>query len=150
MNEIEFAIAADEDIEEIVSVSIKSFHSDINVGANIFKGPPGYDSIEFHIEMLKKATCFFKMVLNEKIIGAFWFMKETNGSAYLYRIFVDPEFQNQGAGLKAFQFLFETFPGITKWSLKTPKWNKRTPNFYKKVGFEISAEDEKFKFFELK
>ncbi len=114
MNEIQFTPAIDEDIEELTSISVKSFHSDINVGANILKGPPGYDSVEFHKEMLKEASCFYKIISNQKTIGAIWFMKQQNDSAYLYRIFLDPDYQKQGVGLKSFLFLFETFAEIKK------------------------------------
>lgn len=137
-----------EDIEELTSVSINSFHSDINIGADRLKGPPGYDSAEFHKEMLKEATCFFKIIHDLRIIGAFWFMKQQEDKAYFYRIFLDPKYHMQGIGLKAFDFLFNTFPEITSWSLRTPKWNKRTSNFYHKAGFKISGETERFRFFE--
>ena len=145
---IVFSIAAVEDIEEITAVSIKSFHSDINFGANRLKGPPGYDSAEFHKQILAEASFFYKIMHGQKIIGAFWFMKEKEDSAYLYRIFLDPDYHKQGIGLKAFHFLFNMFPEIKTWSLRTPKWNVRTPNFYKKAGFKVSEETEKFKFFE--
>ena len=75
-------------------------------------------------------------------------MKKEMQKAYLYRIFVDPDFHNKGICLESFTFLFENFPEVKTWSLKTPKWNIRTPSFYKKVGFKISKEDERFLFFE--
>jgi ribosomal protein S18 acetylase RimI-like enzyme len=75
-------------------------------------------------------------------------MKEENNTAYLYRIFIDPYYHGQGIGRKAFEFLFNTFPEIKTWKLKTPKWNKRTSKFYNKVGLEVTREDERFNYFE--
>ena len=148
MKGIEFHIATLNDIEELTAVSIKSFHSDISVGANILKGPPGYNSTDFHREMLREASFFYKIVVSNRIIGGFWFMQKEKKKAYLYRIFLDPDFHNEGIGIESFRFLFKNFPEIKTWSLKTPKWNNRTPSFYQKVGFKISKEDERFLFFE--
>ena len=132
----------------MISISIKAFHSDIKAGANILKGPPGYNSLEFHKEMLKKACGFYKIMAKSSIVGAFWFMKEDNNTAYLNRIFIDPYYHRQGIGRKAFEFLFNTFPEIKTWKLKTPKWNKRTSTFYNKVGLKVTREDERFNYFE--
>jgi ribosomal protein S18 acetylase RimI-like enzyme len=148
MKNISFELANEDDLEELTSISIKSFHSDIKVGANIQKGPPGYNSLEFHKEMLEKAYAFYKIMANKSIIGAFWFMKQENNTAYLYRIFIDPKYHRQGIGIKTFKFIFNTFPEVKTWALKTPKWNSRTPKFYKKVGFEIIREEERFNYFE--
>lgn len=126
----------------------QSFHSDINVGANILKEPPGYNSTDFHREMIKEASFFYKILVSDRIIGGFWFMKKEEQKAYLYRIFVDPDFHDKGIGFESFAFLFENFPEVKTWTLKTPKWNTRTPSFYQKVGFKISKEDERFLFFE--
>ncbi|MEN8244440.1 MAG: GNAT family N-acetyltransferase [Thermodesulfobacteriota bacterium] len=147
MKNISFELATEDDLKELTSISIKSFHSDIKIGADILKGPPGYNSLEFHKKMLKKAYAFYKITTNGSIVGAFWFMKEENNTAYLYRIFVNPDCHRQGIGEKAFGFLFNTFPEIKNWELKTPKWNKRTPKFYNKVGFKITREDERFNYF---
>jgi ribosomal protein S18 acetylase RimI-like enzyme len=144
MDCIKFDIATIEDIEDLTLVSINSFHSDINFGADKFKGPPGYDSVEFHKQMIQEASYFYKIINDDKIIGAFWFMKQQEDEAYLYRIFLDPAYHKKGIGLKAFDYLFNNFPEIKSWSLRTPKWNNRTPNFYHKAGFKISEETERF------
>ena len=149
MKSISFKLATKDDLEELTSISIKSFHSDIQFGANILKGPPGYNSLEFHEEMLEKAYAFYKIMANGYIVGAFWFMKKENSTAYVYRIFLDPKYHRQGVGEKAFEFLFNTFPEVKTWELKTPKWNKRTPKFYHKVGLEISKNDERFNYFKI-
>jgi len=150
MNNIKFEIANEDDLKDLTSLSIKSFHSDIHVGAGILKGPPGYDSLEFHKEMLSSASFFYKIVLDEKTIGGFWFMQQKVDEAYLYRVFLDPDYHQLGFGIKIFEYIFSNFPAVKLWSLKTPRWNTRTPKFYRKIGFEISKEDEKFSYFTKK
>jgi GNAT superfamily N-acetyltransferase len=84
---------------------------------------------------------------NDKIIGGFWFYKDDSEKAFLHRIFIDPAFHKKGIGLKTFAFLFQSFPEIKQWSLKTPHWNTRTLCFYKKLGFEITEKTDRFSFF---
>ena len=148
MKDITFELVTNEDIEELTAVSVRSFHSDINHGAEILKGPPGYDSVDFHREMLKESSCFYKILSNREIIGGFWFMKQENEAAYLYRIFLDPGYHRKGIGLRALNFLRGTFPEIKVWRLKTPKWNTRTQKFYVKAGFKISEIADRFNFYE--
>ncbi|WP_022666254.1 GNAT family N-acetyltransferase [Desulfospira joergensenii] len=149
MKDITFKLVTDEDLAYVTDISIKSFHSDIDVGAEVLKGPPGYDSIDFHREMLRESSCFYKILTNQNIIGAFWFMKKGKEEAYVYRLFIEPSFHKHGIGLKIFKFLFQRFPEIKIWQLKTPKWNKRTKQFYEKIGFKISEETERLFFFKM-
>jgi ribosomal protein S18 acetylase RimI-like enzyme len=136
------------DIEELVRVSIRSFHSDYLVGApSKTGGPPGYDSIQFHNKILVKSDAFYKIIEYEKIIGAFWIVYKGNNHTELSRVFIDPDYQRKGIGNRVFQFLFNKYPNITKWSLDTPKWNIRTYNFYTKLGFKIEHEDNSFYYF---
>jgi predicted acetyltransferase len=136
------------DAKELTAISIDAFHTDFTeAGRKTMGGPPGYDSIEFHKKMIKESTQFYKILIGSSIIGGFWFIQKNSKSAYLYRIFVDPKFHHKGAGLQAFEFLFQSIPNIKFWSLKAPVWNTRTLNFYKKVGFEITEKSDKFSFF---
>ncbi len=148
---IYFKIASTKDAEQITTVSVKAFHTDFFVGGRkSIGGPSGYDSTEFHKQTIKEASKFYKILMDDRIIGGFWFFNNNVEHAYLSRIFVDPEFHNKGVGLKSFKFLFQNYPDIKKWSLQTPIWNTRTPKFYIKLGFEIVKESEKFIFFTKK
>jgi GNAT superfamily N-acetyltransferase len=57
------------------------------------------------------------------------------------RIFITPEYQNQGIGAQAFQFLWGEYPLAKCWTLEAPAWNQRNRHFYKKVGFAEIGED---------
>ncbi len=143
-----FEIVDIKDAQKLTSISIDAFHTDFVVAGRSTKGgPPGYDSVEFHEQMIKEATKFFKIMIGNDIIGGFWFIQENSEEAYLYRLFIDPKFHCKSLGLQSFYFLFSNFPDIKIWTLKVPIWNTRTPKVYKKIEFEIVAESEKFLFF---
>ena len=144
-----FKIAEINDAQVLTLISISAFHTDFEIAGRSTKGgPPGYDSVEFHKKMIKEATRFFKIVVDNTPIGAFWFCRDNADDAYLYRLFIDPKYHRKGIGIQLFDFLFKTFPDIKTWTLKIPIWNTRTPKFYKKVGFRIIDRSDRFLFFE--
>ncbi len=145
---IHFEIANTFDAKNLTEISIDAFNTDFIVAGRKTKGgPPGYDSTEFHEQMIDESSKFYKILLDGAIIGGFWFNKESLEKAYLYRIFVDSKFHHTGIGLQVFEFLFQNFPCIEQWSLKVPIWNTRTPKFYIKLGFEMTEKTDRFLFF---
>ena len=145
---IVFKNAAAMDAKALTEISIAAFHSDfIAAGRKTEGGPPGYDSVAFHKQMIEEASRFYKILFNDTIIGGFWFNKKSPENAYFSRIFLDPQFHCKGIGLLAFDFLFSAFPEIKTWSLKTPIWNTRSPKFYLKLGFKITEKSNRFLFF---
>jgi ribosomal protein S18 acetylase RimI-like enzyme len=143
-----FETADINDVQKLTSISINAFHTDFMVAGRSTKGgPPGYDSIGFHEQMIKESTRLLKIVMDNDIIGGVWFIQKNSGEAYLYRLFIDPKFHRKSIGLQSFYFLFTNFPDIRSWTLKVPIWNTRTPKFYKKLGFEIVDESDRFLFF---
>ena len=145
---VNFETAEIVDAPILTKISIDAFHSDFIVaGRESIGGPPGYDSIKFHEQMIEDSSGFYKILSGDTIIGCFWFTKENEENAYLYRIFIDPNFHCKNIGSQAFEFLFRKFPKIGFWSLKVPIWNSRTPNFYHKIGFKIKERSDRFIFF---
>jgi len=64
------------------------------------------------------------------------------GHYELGRIYVDPDFQNQGIGQQAVKLMFRAFPEVNRWTLGTPSWAIRNQHFYEKLGFEKLGETE--------
>ncbi len=146
---LHFEIADSKDAQKLTLISIDAFHTDFLVAGRKTKGgPPGYDSIEFHEQMIKESTKFLKIMMGNDIIGGCWFIQKNKEEAYLCRLFIDPKFHGKHIGLQVFYFLFANFPDIKIWTLKVPIWNTRTPKFYKKLGFKIVDESDRFLFFE--
>ena len=129
-----FVRAKPGDAETLAEISERAFHSDIDCGAPGLGGPPGYKSAEWQRRMMRIAQ-YYKIVDGARIVGGFIVFPKEPRCYELGRIFVDPDFQNQGFGTRAFEFLWKEFPLAKKWTLGTPAWNRRTRHFYKKVGF---------------
>ncbi len=131
-----------EDAEELTRASRISFDDDTSKhGIATSGGPPGYDIIEkqkFWIE----TTNYYKFVLDNKIVGGMFlnsgleFSKTSSDDNYcLIRLFILPDFQNQGIGTKALKFIEHEFPQAKKWTLDTPHWAIRNHHFYEKMGY---------------
>jgi len=103
-------------------------------------GPPGYNSPAWQVKMMRVGE-YYKIVLDDQIVGGLIVLCEGTREYELGRIFIAPEFQNQGLGTQACGFLFETYPLARLWTLGTPAWNERTRHFYAKLGFEEVSED---------
>ena len=133
--EIVFRKARSKDAEALARVSERAFHSDIHCGAPGLGGPPGYDSPDWQRKMMRMGQ-YFAISSKGQVIGGIIVFPQAPREYNLGRIFVDPDFQNQGIGTQAIEFLWSEFPLAKRWTLGTPEWNQRTRHFYKKVGFE--------------
>jgi GNAT superfamily N-acetyltransferase len=137
---IRFEKAKPEDAKALALASWLAFDGDVNYGAPGKGGPPGYKSDQWQIRMMV-AGGYYKILADARIVGGF--IVRLRGYRYyeLARIFIHPEFQNQGIGTRAFQFLWSEYPDVERWTLGTPAWNHRNRHFYRKVGFVEVGED---------
>lgn len=131
---VTFEKARSGDTERLAEVSKLAFDYDIHYGAPGPGGPPGYDSAEWQRRMMGFGD-YYKIVEGKRIIGGIIILRKAVREYEVGRIYIEPEFQDQGFGTEAFQFLWDTYPLAKRWTLGTPGWNKRTQHFYKKVGF---------------
>lgn len=129
-----FERAKVEDAKALALVSWKAFDHDVNYGAPKDGGPPGYKSDVWQSTMVKRGW-YYKILAEGRIIGGIIVFPRREGHYELGRIFLHPDFQNQGIGTQAFAFLWKEFPKAKRWTLSTPGWNRRTRHFYQKVGF---------------
>jgi GNAT superfamily N-acetyltransferase len=84
---------------------------------------------------------YYRILANDHIIGGFVVCQRGYQTYEVARIFVHPEYQNQGIGTQAFDFLWQQYPNVQLWRLGTPAWNRRTRHFYQKVGFVEVGKD---------
>jgi RimJ/RimL family protein N-acetyltransferase len=134
---IRFEKARPADATTLALVCGWAFDNDINYGAPGKGGPPGYKSDMWQLRMMSRG-CYYKMILEEpgeRIIGGFFVFQNAFGDCELARIFIDPDYQNQGIGTQAMAFMEASFPDAHRWTLGTPAWNLRTQHFYEKVGY---------------
>lgn len=133
--EVSLEQAAEADAEELANISKRAFHSDVDVGAPGKEGgPPGYDSPEFQVRLMKWCD-YYKILYDGQLVGGFIISKKGPGHYECSRIFVDPEFQNRGVATRSFELVWTRYPDQKIWTLGTPEWNVRTKHFYEKIGF---------------
>jgi RimJ/RimL family protein N-acetyltransferase len=131
---IRFEKARSSDAKQLAEASKLAFDYDIHYGAPVPGGPPGYDSAAWQSRAMRLGD-YYKIVAGERIIGGIVVFRQGVRAYEVGRVFIEPDFQNQGIGAEAFEFLWETYPLAKRWTLGTPGWNQRTQHFYKKVGF---------------
>jgi RimJ/RimL family protein N-acetyltransferase len=137
-----FRKARPSDAEALAGASERAFHSDVHCGAPPGPpgGPPGYNSAAWQAKIMRLGE-YYSILADGRIVGGIIVFRKGTREYELGRIFVDPEFQNQGIGTRAFGFLWQSYPLAKRWTLGTPKWNRRTRHFYSKVGFTEIGED---------
>jgi RimJ/RimL family protein N-acetyltransferase len=131
---IQFKKARPGDAKGLALASWRAFDNDINYGAKGKGGPPGYNSEKWQSKMMRMGK-YYKILDDYRIIGGIVIFDKGNGHYYLCRIFIEPDYQNQGIGAQAIEFIEKTFPQAKRWTLDTPQWNKRTQHFYEKMGY---------------
>ncbi|MBN1812087.1 MAG: GNAT family N-acetyltransferase, partial [Anaerolineae bacterium] len=95
MDQVLFRKARPQDAPALAEASKGAFHSDIHCGAPGLGGPPGYDSPQWQRKMMRIGD-YYKIVLGEEVVGGFIVFRKAPREYELGRIFVDPDFQNQG------------------------------------------------------
>lgn len=135
-------------ILELVRISKDAFESDVLVGAPIGDVPPQYDSVEWHMDMMKEGH-LFTAIVDEKIIGgAILFFDSKNNTVYIGRIFVDPAEFKKGYGIAIMKKIESMYTDVLSFNLDTPEWNFRTNRFYKKLGYKELKRKEGFVFYQ--
>ncbi|QJT10621.1 GNAT family N-acetyltransferase [Oceanidesulfovibrio marinus] len=118
----------------------RSFDEDTRIHLNKEEGgPPGYDNGDFLRKWaLHEDSTAFKVELDSKLIGMYIVWIFPNNENMLGTIFIDPEYQNQGLGLKIWKHIEQKYPNAKVWRTETPGFSKRNHNFYvNKCGFSI-------------
>ena len=104
--------------------------------------------MNWHLRMI--LTCdVYKIVMEDgrfdklsgHIVGGIIVYEKGYRHMELGRMFIHPDYQNQGLGKQAIQFLEETYPEAKLWTLDTPAWNKRNIHFYQKMGYELTGKE---------
>ena len=146
-----YIVKAEEDqIEDIVNMSIRAFETDVNVGGEKGDCPPDFDSIEWHKQMTWEGHLYQAMVEKDLVGGAIVFPDKTNNSVYIGRIFIDSVYHRKGYGILLMECIEKSFPSAAEFNLDTPCWNERTNAFYQKIGYRIIKVEDGFNFYQKK
>lgn len=135
-------------IGKIVAISKAAFNSDITVGSFTSGGPPEYDSVPWHEDMLNKGHLFQAIEDGEIVGGAILFLDNNGEFLYVGRIFIDPIHHRKGYGISLMTLIEKRYPHVKQIMLDTPLWNVRTNAFYKKLGYSEVKRDEEFAYYQ--
>ena len=131
---LRFMKAGTADAPVLTGISRQAFNSDTGAGAASSGGPPGYQSVPFHVRMARM-NCLFKLADENGVIygGAILFRK--GDTLNIGRVFIDPRHFRKGYGILMMREIEAMFPDVKTFTLDTPVWNTRTNTFYTRLGY---------------
>ena len=137
---LQFIKAGTSDALVLTSISRRAFNSDAEAGAASSGGPPGYQSVTFHVRMARM-NHLFKLADKNGVIygGAILFRK--GDTLNIGRVFIDPQHFRKGYGLFMMREIEAMYPDIKVFTLDTPIWNTRTNAFYIRLGYSEVRRD---------
>jgi ribosomal protein S18 acetylase RimI-like enzyme len=126
--------AAGSDAEEILALQKLAYRSEAEI-YNDFKIPPMVQTLE-GIEKDFESQLFLKALLDGRIIGSVRaYSKE--GTCYIGRLIVHPDFQNRGVGTKLMNEIEGIFNTCKRFELFTGDRSERNLYLYQKLGYKI-------------
>ncbi|MDV3425917.1 MAG: GNAT family N-acetyltransferase, partial [Bacillota bacterium] len=123
---LKFEKADSKDAEALTKVQIRAFSNDVKICGG---GPPGYDSVDKQISLMKNQI-YYKILDFGKIIGGFIVKSEGKGQYELYRLFIDPDYQGKGIGSRTLMYIEKELIDAVKIVLETPSFNIKNHAFY--------------------
>ncbi|MFX1534905.1 MAG: GNAT family N-acetyltransferase [Promethearchaeota archaeon] len=142
--DLKYVKATEDDIPEVTVVMTRAFDDDSQKHLGKPKGgPDGYDNGDFFRKWLLpyKESIGYKILADGKVIGGFIVWIFDHGKNQLGTIFIDPDYQDQGIGTQAMQFIFDSYADSKLWTLGTPSWATKNHHFYEKNGFKKIREE---------
>ena len=137
---LQFMKAGTSDALVLNSISKQAFDSDAEAGAASPGGPPGYQSVPFHVRMAR-TNHLFKLVDENGVIYGGAILFRQGDTLNVGRIFIDPQHFRKGYGIFLMQEIEALFPDVKVFALDTPVWNTRTNAFYTRLGYSEVKRD---------
>lgn len=147
--DLTFEEIVEADLPALTEVMARAFDDDSQKHLGIARGgPEGYDNGDFFHKWLcgYEESVGYKVLADDKIVGAMIVWIFGHGRNVLGTIFVDPAYQDRGVGTRAWQFVEAAYPDTQSWTLETPCWAKKNHYFYEnKCGFsKVGEKDDSF------
>ena len=147
--DLQFTKAGTADALVLSSISRQAFNSDAEVGAVSPGGPPGYQSVSFHLRMARMNHLFKLADGNGVILGGAILFRQGD-TLNIGRIFIDPQHFRKGYGIFMMREIEALFPETVRFTLDTPAWNTRTNAFYTRLGYSEVKRDADFVYYSKK
>jgi ribosomal protein S18 acetylase RimI-like enzyme len=127
------------DAPEILALQKLAYLSEAEINQD-FTIPPLTQTLE-EIEHDFQTQTVLKVAVGGKIIGSVRaYLQE--GTCYIGRLIVHPDFQNQGIGAKLLRAIEERFAQARRYELFTGEKSERNLYFYQKWGYRIFRKKE--------
>ena len=133
----------------LAGISRQAFNSDTEAGAASSGGPPGYQSVPFHLKMARMNHLFKLADENGVILGGAVLFRQGD-TLNIGRIFIDPRHFRKGYGIFMMREIEALFPEVKFFTLDTPAWNIRTNAFYTRLGYSEVKRDDEFIYYSKK
>ena len=146
---LQFMKAGTSDALVLAGISRQAFNSDTEAGAASSGGPPGYQSVPFHLKMARMNHLFKLADENGVILGGAVLFRQGD-TLNIGRIFIDPRHFRKGYGIFMMREIEALFPDVKLFTLDTPAWNIRTNAFYTRLGYSEVKRDDEFIFYSKK
>lgn len=135
-----------EDANIITEIKIAAFNKEINTYLGRNGGPPGYDKVESEIDIIKNLIAY-KILLDEKIIGAFFIIPQGEDKMQFEDFIIHPDYQGKGYGYYVLQLVEKQYSSIKEWHLSTPVFSVGNQHLYEKFGYvEVSRDEEEIRY----
>jgi GNAT superfamily N-acetyltransferase len=122
-----------DDAEEILSLQKLAYQSEAEIYDD-FTIPPLTQTLE-EIKKDFESQIFLKAVTDGRIMGSVrGFVRE--GTCYIGRLIVHPDFQNQGIGTQLMNRIEEVFKGAQRFEIFTGHKSERNLYLYEKLGYK--------------
>lgn len=127
------------DLEEILALQKLAYLSEAEI-YNDFSIPPLLQTIE-DIKSEYAYKTFLKAVDSGKIIGSVRANLQ-DGTCYIGKLIVHPDFQNRGIGTALMNSIENCFKGCKRYDLFTGKKSVKNIYLYNKLGYRIFKEEK--------
>ncbi|HEX9061145.1 MAG TPA: GNAT family N-acetyltransferase, partial [Clostridia bacterium] len=125
-------IAAKGDLEEILDLQKLAYMSEAEVCGD-YKIPPLIQNLSELIDEYNKSIVL-KVMEDRKIVGSVRAF-ERDGTCYIGRLIVHPDYQNRGIGKKLLQSIEKCYKGL-RYELFTGHKSEKNLSFYEKLGYK--------------
>ena len=133
--------AKKEDAEVITRIKTAAFNKEINTSLGRDGGPEGYNTVESELQIIENLLAY-KILLNDKIIGAFFLIPEGTEIMHFEDFVIDPEYQGKGYGYKTLCMSEKLYPAIKEWKLSTPVFSVGNQHLYEKFGYKETERND--------
>jgi ribosomal protein S18 acetylase RimI-like enzyme len=120
------------DIQKTAYQSEAELHNDFNI-------PPLIQTLE-EIKASFGKQLFLKAVMDEEIVGSVRAYEE-EGTCYIGRLIVRPEYQDRGIGTMLMEEIENRFSQADRFELFTGHRSERNLHLYDKLGYQVFKEE---------